>query len=323
MISDRTERAMTMDGPWDWEWFTLWQWSGQLSQDWQRVAQARRIRKKRGARKRPQLSPIARRLETALLASYKRLEFDIIASLRGRSDDIATGRIHQAISDEESAALDYYGLSEEDGQEPIDHSREAAILLLLALWRRRHQAIAEEEVGSTFQIGRKEALKQLKLENALPSRETSALRDEVLKKFGVDVDRLEKGLREGTPRSPGIETILGSATTLSQAARELRFLFDEESFRLKMYSEAIVWSSWLAGFRAGAVEGTQQLHREGVSLDQLPEFVWSGPNDTRVCVPCGAQFGVRIKALSVFDLPDPTIVCAYGRACRHYWRRVS
>ncbi len=302
-----------------WPWLINWHWALQLQKDWQRIAQARRIRAKRGARQRAQLAPIAERLERALLESYRKLDRDIIASLRGRSDDIASGRFHQSVSDEARAVLEYYDIPEDEADHPVDRTREAAILLLLALWRRRYQAIAEEEAGTTFRMGRLEALDQLGLENAVASRDTSALKDVVLQRFDADVDRLENGLRGGTLRGPGIEAILGSATTLATAASELRSLFDEEEFRIQMYAEAFVWGSWMSGFRAGAVDGSRQLKGEGGGPDQLPRFVWSGPFDARTCNRCTAQFGDPVAALSVDDLPDPTEICVAGRSCRHYW----
>jgi hypothetical protein len=53
--------------------------------------------------------------------------------------------------------------------------------------------------------------------------------------------------------------------------------------------------------------------------DQLPAWVWSGPDDEKTCQPCLDQFGDPVYALSLDDLPAPEEVCSFGRACRHWW----
>lgn len=304
-------------------WLALSYWSGQLSQDWQRVAQARRIKTKRGAAKRPGLAEITSRLETALLASYHRLERDIVASLWGRSDDLHTGRLGQALSDEESEALDYYGVPESDANDKVDKSRLAAILVLISLWRRRHVAIADDAVGSTFALGRKEAVRKMGLTDALVSRDTSKLRDDVLKQYQADIDRLENGLIRGTARSQGVEAIVEGSVTLGEAMTKLRELWDEEEFRVQMLAESLTWSAWQSGVRTGAVDATAQLIRDNGPDAQVPEWSFEGPQDSRTCGPCSDYIGTRVRALAISDLPPVEGICIAGRSCRHSWEIVS
>jgi len=307
-----------------------------------RLLQAKR--RERGAWVKPGLADSAGQLEKLLLASYHRLEREVMASLSGRSDDVATGRLAQAkkpkaVTDaEEDAALAYYELGEDDKDSAVDHSRLAAILTLLLLFLRRHRAIADAKAKELFEIGRKKALAEVGKTTLTEGPISTRLKDAVLGEFDEDIRRLETGLRDGTARSPGLEAIVKDSMTVGEAAALLRRLFDGEEFRIGMLAEALVWRAWLDGYRAGAIEVTRaKLQANGVhltddldvgdlsesDLEGVSMYLWVGPEDERTCDPCLARFGEPVLALDENDLLSPESICAYSRSCRHGWERVE
>lgn len=292
-------------------------WSAELATRFEYLDQARRVRKTRGAWRRPALAGSAARLERALRESYWRLAREVVDSLRGRSDDVASGRLGQQVeADERAAAVEFFDLTDAEAAEPVDRERLAAVLLLLALWRRRHGGIAEEVGGEVFDVGRRQALQQLKLGELAPPAATATLRAELLARYRADLDRLETGLRDGTARATGVAGVVRGAATVGDAAFLLRGLFDEEYFRIVMFSESFTWTSWLDGYRAGAVEGNQELARLGLPLRR---WAWAGPQDTKTCENCAGWAGREFEALTLDDLPDPQGWCLFLRACRHFY----
>ncbi len=308
-----------------------------------RLLQAKR--RERGAWVKPGLAGSAGELERLLLASYQRLEREVIASLSGRSDDVASGRLAQAkkpkaVTDaEEDAALDYYELAESERDRAVDRTRLAAILTLLLLFLRRHRAIAAVKAKEMFAAGRKKALAEVGKTTLAEGPISAKLKGAVLGEFDGDIERLETGLRDGTARSPGLESIIKDAATVGEAAALLRRLFDGEEFRIGMLAEALVWWTFLAGYRAAAIENTRAtLQANGVHLvddlasedldeEQLtgvPRYIWVGPQDARACEPCLAEFGKgEIVALSPEDVPDPSTICSFGISCRHAFELVE
>lgn len=285
----------------------------------QALDQARKAPKARGARVKPGLAGSVETLETALLASYHRLPKQILESLHGPSDDVASGRIGQAKKKRktpEEEALEEYGLPASAADDAVDADRLAAVLALILLWRRRHEAIADDAIETAYGAGREQALSEQSLESAQPTTETVNLQATVLSRFQADLDRLQTGLTSGTPRSNGIEAIVTSGETLGQVALSLKNLFDEEQFRVEMFAEALIWVSFLTGYRAGAVEGTVEILAEG---GEPFLFRWAGPEDEKVCDPCRDRFGPPFVAASIADLPEPSEVCRFGFSCRHWY----
>ena len=293
-------------------------WSAELAARFEQLGQARRIRKVRGAWRRPALAGSAARLNRALTESYWRLATEVVASLRGRSDDVASGRLGQQT--EAEAAVEFFGLTEAEAAQPVDRDRLAAVLLLLALWRRRHGAIAAKVAGEVFDAERRRALKQLGLGDLLTTVPTANLRAALLERYRADLDRLEAGLREGTARAAGVEAIVRETATVGEAAALLRRLFDEESFRIVLFSESLVWTAALDGYRAGSVEGNRELAALGRPLRR---WVWVGPMDKVTCDPCAAMASAEVEATGLAELPAPSSICAYGIGCRHWWRLVE
>ena len=291
-------------------------WAAELGQALQRLEQLRKF-KRRGARRRPGLAGSAARLEVALLASFERLERDAVASLRGRADDVASGRLFAADEAAELAAARYrFDLSEEDAAAPVDRAREAAVLALLLLWRRRHEAIADAEIARVFGVGRAEVLRRLKVDHALSTPETRALEGQVLGRYEDDLDRLQEGLTEGTPRAVGLRRIVEEASSVGAAAVLVRRLFDEEQFRVQLFSESAVWVAWLQGWRAGAVDGSAARVAAG---EAAPEFEVAGPLDERTCSVCTDLVGLRVQATTTEELFLLEDRCLFGRSCRHFW----
>lgn len=298
-------------------------WSQELAARFEQLGQARRIRKTRGAWRRPALAGSAARLNRALTESYWRLAREVVASLRGRSDDVASGRLGQQRNPSEAeraAAAEFFELTEAEEAQPVDRDRLAAVLLLIALWRRRHGALAAEVAGEVFDAERRRAFKQLGLGDLLTSVPTSNLRAALQERYRADLDRLEAGLREGTARAAGVEAVVREAATVGEAATLLRRLFDEESFRIVMLAESLVWTAALDGYRAGAVEGNREL---AVLGRPLRRWAWMGPQDKIVCDPCAAWAGLEVEATSLDELVNPQDRCLYGRSCRHWWGLVG
>jgi hypothetical protein len=295
-------------------------------------------RRERGAYVKPGLADATHQFERTLLQSYHSLFQDVVASLRGRNDDVTSGRLHQAketpVADTEVVeAMDEWDVPIDERDHPIDRAKLAAILALLLLWRSRHVEKSKAYLLKFFAQGRQNALKEIGVETVL-TPEMVTLRDTILARYTGDLDRLEKALREGSSRSQGIEWIVQNAATLGEALALLKRLEESERFRIELFSESLAWFSANEGFRAGAIEGTRELAKElgfvtadGLSLEdltdeqlaQLPHYVWSGPLDTITCSRCTAQFGDPVVALSLADLPEPSSICLYGISCRHWW----
>lgn len=301
-------------------------------------------RRQRGAWVKPGLADSSATLEKRLLESYHQLEKEVIASLSGRSDDVATGRLAQAkkvkvVSDAEvDAALDYYDLEEDERDRPVDRTRLAAILTLLALWLRRHRVIADGKAHELFAVGRKKALVEIGKTTLTEGPIAKELQDAIVGRFDADIQRLETGLGDGTARSEGLRSIIGQAKTVGEAVALLRRLFDGEQFRIGMLAEALVWWAWLDGYRSGAIEGTRaKLQANGVHLTDdlkpddlseeevkgVPFYEWVGPEDEKACSPCLAQFHHTVLAIDENDLPSPSDICEFGIGCRHAWQLVQ
>jgi len=280
------------------------------------------VPRKRGARLRP-LGGATRRLERALTLSYRQLFREVVASLRGASDDVVKGRLAQAeLTVEEREALRFFSVPEDEGEQEVDRSRLAAILILILLWRNRHVAIAETFIGEMFDLGRGRVLKQLKVPDASALRETAALRDETLARFRSDIDRLQAALTDGSPRSSGIRQVVEASGMLAEAAVALRKLYNSESFRLGLFAEALVWTAYQEGRRAGAIDGTNRQRSNGMTDEEVARFRFTGPLDSHICPSCRGHYGEELIADSVAALPSPYDWCDFGIHCRHHWELV-
>jgi hypothetical protein len=300
-------------------------------------------RRERGAYVKPGLADATHQFERTLLQSYHSLFQDVVASLRGRNDDVTSGRLHQAketpVADTEVVeAMDEWDVPIDERDHPIDRSKLAAILALLLLWRSRHVEKSKAYLLKFFEQGRQTALKEIGVEKVLTPL-MAALRDAILARYTGDLDRLEKALREGSSRSQGIEWIVQNGANLGEALALLKRLEESERFRIEMFSESLSWFSSNEGYRAGAIEGTRDSAKElgfvtaeGLSLEdltddqlaQLPHYIWSGPDDPRCCGPCKSAFSEGpVAALSLDDLIRPQDRCLYGQACRHFYELVE
>lgn len=300
-------------------------------------------RRERGAWVRPGLAEPVQRLEQALLKSYWGVARELVDSLRGRADDIVSGRIGQArtetVSDAEvEAAGEFFSLDSAALGERLDRNRLPALELLLAYWLLRHRGIAGDTGGELFDRGRDQAVRQAGREVVPAGPVTSDLRRSLLDRYSSDIDRLRNGLWSGTPRSYGIEWIVGNSATVGEAAAHLRKLFAAEAYRIEMLAESLVWSSFQDGMRAGVVEAAREILREnGVLLtddlsledvpeeliDLLPRYRWTGPDDEATCDPCRQKFGEPVVVLSLADLPAPETVCRFALGCRHHWEPIN
>lgn len=261
---------------------------------------ARRVRTFRGARARQGLKTQVRRLENRLGADWQKLRNQIVRSLRGPSDDLASGRLHQ--------------------DQRLDRDRLAAILVLLAIWQRDYLKTLAGATGVYFGLGRNQILTQLKQPKLTPSNETKRLISDVEGLYRNDVSALQQALENGSVRASGLRQIIQESDTVEQAIPQVDQLFRSERFRLDLLAESFVWTAWSQGFRAGAVEGSQALEASG---EPVPSFRWSGPADSVTCSPCLAQFGRDVQATSFGVLPLPQEICSYGRNCRHFWSLIS
>jgi hypothetical protein len=294
-------------------------------------------RRERGAYVWPSLVSPTHQFEQVLMQSYDQLFVSVVESLRGRNDDLTSGRLYQAaaaVSDAEIlAALDYWDVPEEEREHPLDRTKLAAILALLLLWRQRHRTRSEAFLSRFFDQGRTAALEEHGVETVIDPASQS-LRGTILSRYRADLDRLEKALRDGSPRSHGLQWIVETAGSLGEALGHLRRLRDSERMRVEMFAESLAWTAWSEGYRAGAVEVTRLKAKElglvtteGLSLaglteeqrQLLPHYLWSGPEDERCCAPCLARFGEDVVAFDLADLPAPQDICRFGRSCRHWW----
>jgi len=169
-------------------------------------------------------------------------------------------------------------------------------------------ALAGETIDVVYAASRAALLKRLKRPAAEPQPGTEALLAQVKTLFEKDAQRFYTSLLDGTPRSNGIREIVEGGGTLGNVVLAVRLLFAGESFRVSMWAEALVWSSWMAGFRSGAVDATAQAKQVSESL---PLFEWRGPTDEKVCDPCLGMFKGPVTAESIADLPNPWDVCLF------------
>lgn len=294
-------------------------------------------RRERGAYSKPGLADSVKMAERLLLSSYDQLATDIVASLAGQSDDVASGRIAQSEDPTEAeiaAAVLHYDIPLDEFDKPVDRSRLEAILALILLWRRRQQTIADDQIATLFTVGHNQAMTEAGQTTVLPHEAAAVLRGSANTEFTSDLDRLETALRDGTDKVGGIRTIVTTAASIGAASALLRDLFSRQQYRVEMFAEALVWRGFFDGFRSGAVDATQIALRtagvdtaNGVSLADLtpevlatlPRYRWSGPDDLKTCEPCRSRFGEAVVALSVDDLPAPETICRFKRACRHAW----
>lgn len=289
-------------------------WCYEQSLTWSLFAQGRKVNKTRGAWRRPQLSQAVGVLNRQLLDLYDFTEHAIVLLLAG--EDVPA--IEQDSSDDDpvAAALAYHGLSAEDGGRPLDTAVLSAVLLILARFREKQLSLAGAAVQATFSESRAALLKRLKREGTAVSGSAAVLISQVIRLYEDDAQRFYRDLLDPSPRSQGVREIVEGSETLGAAVVALRQLFDTEQYRLTLFSEALTWDAWMAGFRVAAVEATNAAFLAGVAP---PQFKWLGPDDGRTCDPCRALFGDTVTAHSLADLPAPHTVCEYRRACRHWW----
>jgi hypothetical protein len=295
-------------------------------------------RKERGGWRHPSLARPTEKLEKDLLASYHRLFTDLVGSLRGRNDDISSGRLLQKkrahVSPEDLyAAQEEFNLSDADIEQPLDKSRLAALLAILALWRQKHGTLALAAASPLFLQGRSKALSEAKVPDHHPVDTTSLLSATTLARYSGDLDRLQTGLQDGTARAYGLNWIVQHAGTVGAAAVYLRRLKAAEEYRIGMLAESLLWSAFLQGYREGAVQATRtklaQLGYETVdqapddAKQELPRYEWAGPLDANTCGPCADQFSAPVYAADLNSLPDPQSICEGGLSCRHRWEIVS
>jgi hypothetical protein len=297
-------------------------------------------RRERGAYVKPGLADSVKIAERRLLASFDQLAQDVVASLVGQADDVASGRIAQAddpTDAEVAAAVRHFDIPLDEMEKPVDRHRLEAILALLLLWRRRHQAIADAQIKSLFGIGHQQAMADAGQTAVMPAEAQTVLRGDAEQQFNADLDRLETALRDGTGKAKGIRAIVLTAGSVGAASALILDLFNQTKFRVEMFAEAMVWTAWMDGFRSGAVDATHAALRtagvdttNGISLTdlspevlaKLPQFQWTGPDDEKTCSPCKARFGAPIVVFSIDDMPAPETICRFKRSCRHWWQRV-
>jgi hypothetical protein len=291
-------------------------------------------RRERGGWRHPSLAGPTLQLEKDLLASYDQLFKDLIGSLKGSSDDISSGRLLlkknvRVTKADLASAQEEFNLSGAESQQPLDRTRLAGLLTILALWRQRHEQVDTVAVQAAYSQGRQKALAEAKVPEHHPVDTTSDLSGAALARFSDDLDRLEAGLRDGTARSYGLNWIIEHAATLGEAAIYLSRLKGNEQYRVGMYAEALLWVAWQNGYREGAVEATRaklaQLGYDNVEAvpdeqrNELPRYIWVGPQDEKACQPCLGMFDEPVYAESLADLPEPSTVCDFGINCRHDW----
>ncbi len=248
----------------------------------------------------------------------------IISSLKGRSDDIVTGRFHQSGTVKESA--EYFDIPEGELASPVDRTRLEAILALLVLWKQRHTTLLQEAAQKAFDLGRNKAI----IAANLPSHQPIASAEvppAFLARYESDVSRLAAELEAGTKRFEGVRSIIEKGVTLGEVALQLRRLEDVERFRLDLMSEHLVWWGESEGLMSGAKEATSlQLAILGYAnvkelpkelLGRLPRYVWAGPDDSRCCGSCLAAFNE--DPVFADQMISPAERCEFGANCRHFW----
>ena len=290
-------------------------WCYEQSLLWSQIEQARRVNRKRGSWRRPQLTGTVSRLEKALLSQWDFTEHAIVLLLAGEELPV----VQQDAEQDRliTAALEHHGLSEEDAGRSVDRKKLAAILLVLASWRARQLSLVGETIEEVFAASRTAILKRLKRLDAEAQPGTEVLTAQLKTSFEADSQRLYRDLLDGSLRSTGVRAIVEESATLGAAVLALRNLFDIEQFRLNLFSEHATWWSFQAGFRAGAVDGTAAALAAG---EEPMRFLWSGPQDAKACVPCLSAFSEGpILATSLSALPSPSSICQWGVSCRHFY----
>lgn len=287
-------------------------WCYEAAAVWDGIAQGRKVNKQRGAWRRPQLAKAVSDLNKVLLTEYDLTEHAIALLLAGEEPPA----VQADPASDMAAALAHHGLAPEDVDRAVDPRVLAVILLVLARFREKQLGLAGAAIETVYQASRKALLKRLGYPSAPELPETSALTAQVTQLYQSDAQRFYGDLLDGTSRSTGVRAIVEGTRSLGPAVVAIRALFDAEQFRLTLFSEHLVWSAWMAGVRAAAVEGTSAAREVGVTP---PSFQWTGPADAKTCAPCLAMFRGPVVARSLVELPDPSTICSGGRNCRHWW----
>lgn len=280
---------------------------------WCEIDQARKVNKRRGAWRRPHLTGAVATLNRSLLAEFDFTEHAIALLLAGE----ALPEQEQADpGDDVTAALTHHGLDLGIAGRDVDPAAAAAALILLGGFRATQLQFANAAVETIARNARGALLKRLGYGDAPELPETTGLTSQVARVYEDDARRLYQDLLDGTARAPvGLQQITELAT-VGSAVTALRFLFDQEAFRLTLFAEALGWDAWMAGFRAAAVEATSAARAVGAAP---PQFLWTGPLDAKTCAPCRRQFAGPVTATSLADLPAPATICEGRRSCRHWW----
>lgn len=276
-------------------------------------AQARKVNKRRGAWRRPQLTGAVARLNRALLAEFDFTEHVIALLVAGEAPP---EREQAEPVPDVSAALTHHGFDPGIADRDVDPGSAAAVLLILAAFRAKQLQFANAAVETITRDARVALLKRLGHGDAPELPETAGLPSQVARVYEDDARRFYQDLLDGTARAPiGVQQITG-LVTVGSAVTALRFLFDAEAFRLTLFAEALGWDAWMAGFRAAAVEATSAARLAGQAP---PQFVWTGPADAKTCAPCLSMFRGPVVASSLAELPAPAAICSGQRNCRHWW----
>lgn len=273
-------------------------------------------RRERGSYVHSHSSEATTQLEARLLKSFHELFTTVIASLKGSSDDIISGRLfqrkgHSPQAGETAEASDYFDVDEEA---PVDRSRLEAILALIALWKGRHSTLLEDSLQGAYSRGRDRALKEAGLNpSQFPAADLSTVS---LQRYQEDVDRLADHLENGSRRSEGLRWIVENAPNLGAVALYLRRLENQEKFRVEMMAEHGVWWAGMDGYREGALAANRYLL--GLGQEAL-RYQWSGPLDKSTCGPCSNMFGEPTAP----PLASPDSICEGSQNCRHSWELVA
>lgn len=273
-------------------------------------------RRERGAYVHPHASEATTQLETRLLKSFHELFITIIASLKGSSDDIISGRLFQRKhrspeSGEQREASEYFDVDEEA---PVDRNRLEAILALLALWKGRHSALLEDSLQGAFSRGRDRALKEVALDpKQFPMADLSP---SFTNRYQTDVATLADHLENGSRRSEGLRWIIANAPSLGAVALYLRRLENQEKFRVEMMAEHGIWWAGMDGYREGATTANRYFLNLG---QEPPRYQWAGPLDARTCSACAGTFGEPVSP----PLASPDSICEGSQNCRHGWELVA
>lgn len=288
-------------------------WCFQHSLACSRLVQARKVNKRRGAWRRPQLTGTVAALNRALLAEFDFTEHAIALLIAGEEPP---EREQAEPVNDVAKALEHHGLDPGMADRDVNPESAAAVLLLLAAFRAKQLQFANAAVETITRDARAALLKRLGYPEAPELPETTGLTSQVARIYEDDARRLYQDLLDGTARAPVGVRAITDLVTVGAAVTSLRALFDSEGFRLTMFAEALGWSSFIAGTRAAAVEATSAARSAGAAP---PRFIWTGPSDAKTCAPCRLMFKGSVVASSLAELPDPSTICEGRRSCRHWW----